>query len=166
MQHWFAVQSKPRQERVAQEHLQRQGFTTYLPMLSVRRQRRGQWQAVVEPLFPRYLFIQLDINQQSLAPVRSTRGVAQLVRFGHLLHAVPDSVIVYLKQQESSITDTREDDALPFKAGDEVRLLDGPFAGLTGIYTATEADQRALLLVELLGRENELVVDLNSLAEV
>ena len=164
--HWFAVQSKPRQEQVAQEHLQRQDFETYLPMLSVRRQRRGQWQTVVEPLFPRYLFIQIDINQQSLAPVRSTRGVAQLVRFGHLLHAVPDSVIAYLKQQESAATATREDDALPFKAGDQVRLLEGPFAGLTGVYTATTANERALLLVELLGRENELVVDLNSLAEI
>lgn len=89
MHQWYTVQSKPRQEAVAAEHLLRQGYETYLPQIRLKKHRRKQWVDVTEPLFLRYLFIKVDADQQSLAPVRSTVGVAGLVRFGHLLRPVP-----------------------------------------------------------------------------
>ena len=71
----------------------RQGFHVYLPRIQVRRHRRGQWIDAVESLFPRYLFIRIDPHRSNIAPVRSTRGVVGLVRFGGQPAVVPDEVI-------------------------------------------------------------------------
>jgi hypothetical protein len=86
---WFAVQSKPRQECTAKVQLERQGYTAYLPMMTVRKRKRAAWTTSIEALFPRYLFVHADVNQQSLAPVRSTVGVSGLVRFGTILRLCP-----------------------------------------------------------------------------
>jgi transcriptional antiterminator RfaH len=161
---WYAVHSKPRQEAVAEQHLQNQGFTTYLPRIRVRRQRRGRWVKVDEPLFPRYLFIQCDPNQDNTAPVRSTRGAVGLVRIGSELRPVPDEVIEFLKQAEDEDEQVREDDSWPHEPGDRVKVLDGAFAGLEGVYREPVAENRAILLLELLGRETPVAVDMDSIS--
>jgi transcriptional antiterminator RfaH len=164
MTNWYAVQTKPRQELTAEQNLQRQGFATYLPRIRLRKRKRNNWVDAVEPLFPRYLFIQVDPDQDSLAPVRSTLGVACLVRFGHLLRPVPDAVIYYLRQLEDPETQQRQADAWPHQPGDTLEVLEGPFASLTGIYQMPLGEDRALLLIELLGRSNSVAVDKDALA--
>ena len=70
MRCWYAVQTKPRKEAIAELHLRRQHFETYLPKVLLRKRRRAKWTKVVEPLFPRYLFIRVDPEESSLAAVR------------------------------------------------------------------------------------------------
>ncbi|MBS0465459.1 MAG: transcription/translation regulatory transformer protein RfaH, partial [Proteobacteria bacterium] len=72
---WYCVHSKPRAETLAAEHLLRQGYECFLPRIlrRVALPRAGRSRCVVEPLFPRYLFVQADPNVQSLAAIRSTR---------------------------------------------------------------------------------------------
>jgi transcriptional antiterminator RfaH len=164
MKEWYAVQSRPRQEALAELNLDRQGYQTYLPKILLRKRRRDKWTRVVEPLFPRYLFIQVDSKQQSLAPVRSTLGVAGLVRFGQLLRPVPNSVIDYIRQAENPETHQQHADAWPHQPGDTVQVLDGPFAGLSGIFQAPTGEERAMLLIELLGRQNTIDVAMDAIA--
>lgn len=164
MKEWYAVQTRPRQEATAELNLQRQGYHCYLPKILLRKRRRDKWTRVVEPLFPRYLFIQVDPNEMSLAPVRSTLGVAGLVRFGQLLRPVPDSVIEYIRQAENPETHQQHADAWPHQPGDAVQILEGPFAGLSGIFQAATGEQRAMLLIELLGRQNTVDVAMDAIA--
>ncbi|MEH6518284.1 MAG: transcription/translation regulatory transformer protein RfaH [Halioglobus sp.] len=164
MINWYAVQTKPRQELIAEQNLQRQGFTTYLPRIRLRKRKRDSWVDAVEPLFPRYLFIHVDPDQNSLAPVRSTLGVATLVRFGQLLRPLPDAVIHYLKQLEDPETKQRQAEVWPHQPGDTLEVLEGPFANLTGIYQMPLGEDRALLLIELLGRSNSVAVAKEALA--
>ena len=164
MKHWYAVHSKPRQEVTAELNLQRQGYTTYLPRIRVRKLRRGNWVKAVEPLFPRYLFMQLDPVVDNIAPVRSTRGAVGMVRTGNDLRPVPDDVIAYLNAAEDNAGHLRLVDDWPHRAGDRVEILQGPFAGLTGVYQMQLAESRALLLIELLGRDNEVRVDIHAIA--
>jgi transcriptional antiterminator RfaH len=163
MTNWYAVQTKPRQELTAEQNLQRQGYITYLPRICLRKRKRDKWVDAVEPLFPRYLFIQVDPAQNSLAPVRSTLGVAKLVRFGQLLRPVPDAVIDYIKQLEDPETQQRQGEAWPHQPGDTLEVLEGPFANLTGIYQMPLGEDRALLLIELLGRSNTIAIPKDAL---
>ncbi|MEM9151626.1 MAG: transcription/translation regulatory transformer protein RfaH [Cyanobacteria bacterium P01_F01_bin.3] len=165
MLNWYAVQTKPRREDVAEQNLKRQGYDTYLPELRLRRFRRGKWENAVEPLFPRYLFIRADSAQQSLSPVGSTPGVATLVRFGHLLRPVPDSIIDNLRQLEDPDTHQHNADAWSHQRGAEVRVLAGSFSGLTGIFHAAIGEERALLLIELLGRQNKVTIPMDAIGE-
>ena len=165
MLNWYAVHTKTRQEVTAEKNLQRQGFETYAPKIRLRRRKRDKWAKVVEPLFPRYLFIRVDPDQHSLAPVRSTLGVSGLVQFGHRLQPVPEAVIAYLKQSEDPRTGQYHADQWPHRPGNAVDILGGPFAGLTGIFQAVAGDDRAMVLIELLGRYNRIDVPMDALAE-
>jgi transcriptional antiterminator RfaH len=155
---WFAVYTKPRQEHIALEHLERQAFRCFLPMAVNPYQRRSERKRRIEPLFPRYLFLNAVPDQQSLGPVRSTRGVATLVRFGQKLASLPEPVI-------EAINDRCDGDGLvqldpvPVEPGDKVRVFDGPLAGLEGIFKERKGEKRALLLAKLLGTESTLEVD-------
>ena len=93
MKLWYAIHTKPRQEEHAAEHLRRQEFEIYLPKIKQARRFRQRWRDTIEPLFPRYLFIRLDLGSDNVAPIRSTRGVSKLVSFNGLPATVPEPLI-------------------------------------------------------------------------
>ncbi len=161
MKHWLAVCCKPRQELVAQENLIRQDFNAYLPRIQVQRRRRGQWVNVAEALFPRYLFIQVDPDRDSVAPVRSTRGVTGLVSFGGQLAVVADEVINAILQREDQNSGLHQDSRPLFPPGEPVKLVEGPLAGMKGIFDQEDGEVRATVLLELLGKTNKVKVNRN-----
>jgi transcriptional antiterminator RfaH len=145
---WYLIHSKPRQEFRALENLQAQGFHCYLPLLRVQHLRRKRLQWFDEPLFPRYLFIQLGQAEgpQDWSPIRSTLGVSRLVRFGDEPARVEDGLIAYLRERQS-----RQSEPQPlFKTGERVQLTSGPFAGFEGVFQMSSGEQRALVLIEFL----------------
>ena len=90
---WYVVATKPRQEAVAQDHLMRQGYSTFLPTLRLRKRQRGKWQEVTEPTFPGYVFVGLEPGSDDMAPIRSTQGCRGLVRFGQQPAMVPEQIM-------------------------------------------------------------------------
>jgi len=156
---WFAVYTKPRQEQIALENLERQGFKCFLPMAINPYQRRSASKLRIEPLFPRYLFLNAIPNQQSLGPVRSTRGVATLVRFGTELARLPEEVIRAVNSRCDPESGLVKLDPVPVAPGDKVKVFDGPLAGLEGIFKERKGKKRALLLASLLGTESTVEVD-------
>ena len=78
---WYLVYCKARQEDMAARGLEEQGYGVYLPKLETRRRRAQGMVNVVQPLFPRYLFVS-PCDRQPLAPIGHTAGVSKLVRFG------------------------------------------------------------------------------------
>jgi len=157
---WFAVYTKPRQEHIALENLERQGFDCFLPMAVNPYQRRSAKKLRIEPLFPRYMFLNAIPDQQSLGPVRSTLGVATLVRFGMELARLPETVITAIHNRCDPGTGLVKLDPAPVVPGDNVKVFDGPFAGIEGIFKERKGEKRALLLMSMLGTESTVEVDL------
>lgn len=155
---WYAVFCKPRQETVAEENLQRQGFHVYLPRTRIRHRRRGHWVSAVEAFFPRYLFIRIDPFRRSTATVHSTRGVVGLVRFGREPAVVPDAVMDALLRREDATCGLQPDNRPAICAGDPVKLVDGPLTGMEGIFAQEDGEQRVTVLLELLGKTNKISV--------
>ena len=158
-EHWYAVSCKPRQEAIAEENLLRQGYRVYLPRIQSERHRHGQWTGVIEPLFPRYLFIRVDPTSRSTAPVRSTRGAIGLVRFGSQPAIVPQEVIDAILQREAPDSGLHQDDRPLFRAGETVKLENGPLAGMEGIFVEEDGEKRAIVLLELLGKANKIRIN-------
>ncbi len=157
---WFAVVTKPRQEQIALENLQRQDFECFLPMAENPYQRRSKkHRQIIEPLFPRYLFLNAIAGQQNLAPVRCTRGVTSMVRFGTELAVVPESIINAIKNRMDPATGLIRIKPVEVKAGDKVRVFDGPLAGISGIVQERSSENRALILMDLMGRPTAVEVD-------
>jgi transcriptional antiterminator RfaH len=149
---WYLVYTKPRQEETAMTNLARQGYGVYLPRMKQMRRRQGRRMAVVEPLFPRYLFICLDTQTDNWGPIRSTLGVASLVRFGHEPAKVPDDLVAFLQKQEGE-GGLHQWAEPTFAAGDQVWVADGPFQGYKGILLARTSRERVLVLLDILGKQ-------------
>ncbi len=164
MAEWYVLQTKAQQEDIARQNLSRQSFETFLPMVNVRRHRRGHWSVASESLFPGYLFIRLDIEQQNTAPIRSTRGVVGLVKFGSRLQPIPSHFLQSLMDAQSSSKGDAIDTATIFSPGDAVELIDGPMGGLKGIFKARNSQERVIVLFNILGAEAEVNVSPNRLA--
>ena len=98
---WYVVHTKPRQETRALENLENQGFKCFLPMMQVQKLRNQRVQTVTEPMFSRYLFIQLNDETQNWGPIRSTLGVSKLVSFGHQPAKVPSEFVEFLQEAPS-----------------------------------------------------------------
>lgn len=94
---WYLVNSKPRQELRAEEHLKNQSINCVLPLIEIEKIIRGKRQSISEPLFPGYLFVELQTDGQDWSKIRSTRGVRDFVRFGGVPGRVPESVLEHLK---------------------------------------------------------------------
>ncbi len=164
MSDWYVLQTKARQEVLAKQNLSNQAFHTFLPFLKVQKYQRGRWQSVYEPLFPGYLFIELDLERQNTAPIRSTRGVMRLVRLGATLQPFPESLLNALMQAQKAPGEAI-DSANMFKSGDEVRLISGPMAGLKAIFKARNSQERVILLLNILGAETQVSMPRNYIAK-
>ena len=160
---WYAVFCKPRGEETAEANLMRQGYATYLPRLRSEKRRAGKWVACVEPLFPRYLFLRPRDASHSLAPVRSTLGVTGLVRFGMQPAVVADALIEELRACEAAAGAGNASEPLRckelFAPGAAVKFMTGPFAGLEGIFGKASGAERVIVLLELLGRTQNVTVE-------
>jgi len=157
-ENWYVVRTKSRQEVSARDNLERQAFTIYLPMVRSARRRAGRWSSSIEPLFPGYLFVCIDVTAQSTAPIASTRGAIGLVRFGGEICPVPREVIDGIMALQTD-RETPIDPAQVFNPGDAVMIVEGPFAGINAIFEARTGKERVLVLLDLLGRSNRIPVD-------
>lgn len=162
---WFVVHTKPRKENVALDNLQRQGFAAYCPQTIQPKRRRQCWRQVAEPLFPRYLFVQLNVGVDNFSPIRSTVGVVGLVRFGNHAAVMPESAIEAIQHQEQEMKNTDAEHP-HWQKGDVVEILEGPFMGLKGIFQKKESIERVSLLLDILGQQNRFSINYNCLAPV
>ena len=162
---WYVVATKPRQEVVAQEHLQRQGYATLLPTLRLRKRQRGKWREVTEPTFPGYVFVGLELGSDDMAPIRSTQGCRDLVRFGQQPAVVHEDIIKALKSGHSAQGASADEVKEPFSPGDLVTIEDGPFQGLSAIYCMNKGADRVQVLITLLGRAQHLNVCIDSVSK-
>jgi len=163
--HWYLIHCKPRQEQIALLNLQQQGFKCYLPMLPCEKLRRGKLTRVDEPLFARYLFIQLELglNAKSWTPIRSTTGVSRLVRFGLEYAKVEAGLIECLQQNEAAIN------AQPqrlFSPGERLQITSGAFAGIEAVYQMTDSDQRVMVLINLLSKSVKMYLEPSELRKL
>lgn len=156
--HWYAVYTRPHQEGCAETNLRRQGFATYLPRYLRRRRHARRTDMVSRPLFPRYIFVNLDSARDRWRVIHSTFGVSHIVLAGDKPAPVPAAMIKDIR--------AREDDegfvtlGLPagVAPGSPVRVIDGIFTDARGVLEHITSKRRVAILMTLLGREVRFIV--------
>ena len=161
---WYVIHTKPSQEFRAQENLSNQGYLTYLPICQVERVKQGKLVLEKQALFKRYLFIELDEVETNWMPIRSTRGVHQLLVWpiSKKPILVKDELIEALKNQDMQ---TQHQEL--FTPGQSLNIVQGAFKGIQGLFNKLQAtgdgELRAHLLIEFLGKQQELSVPISQL---
>jgi len=149
MKNWYLIQTKPKQEKMASQNLINQNFEIYYPKTQIKNK--------VVALFPRYIFIQLNDQNQNWSPIRSTKGVANFVRFGIKFAKVPNYIIDTIKQQESKTID-KLIDLSKFHKGDAIQIQDGALKGQQAIFSHYDGQMRAIVLLKILHQEQQVTL--------
>lgn len=158
-QRWYVVQTQTHAENKAAANLLRQEFDVYVPRYLKRRRHARRTETVAAPLFPRYLFVGVDMATQRWRSIQSTIGVSHLVRNGEEPAAVAASVVEALKRREDDKGFITLDQRKKFAIGDRIRVVDGAFADCLGLFEGIRDDERVTLLLDLLGRKVRVMID-------
>lgn len=157
MQHWYALHTKPHKERQVETFLATRGMQVFFPSLPVPH-RRGR--PAVCAFFPRYLFVNADIDQVGLWSLHYTPGTIGVVMFGGVPARVDDRVIAALQQKlarvdlAGSSSQAIVDDAGEIiEPGDRVAVKTGPLAEFQAVFDRRlSAAGRVRVLIYLLQR--------------
>lgn len=152
MRRWYVVYTKPGKERVAEGNLARQGFEPYLPRIQAKRRHARRVTDVAAPLFPRYLFVALDLDNHAWRSVNGTYGVVRLVAFGERPAPLPESVVPELQARESEDGVIRETAIRSFRKGERVEIADGALGASDAVFEARDGNGRVMVLLNMLGR--------------
>ena len=99
---WFVAQSHVHAESKAAMHLGRQDFEVYLPRYRKQRRHARRIDVVAAPLFPRYLFVSIDLGAQRWHSIQSTIGITRLVGNGDEPGMVSPEIIEGLRDREDA----------------------------------------------------------------
>lgn len=156
--HWYVVHTQPNREARADVNLRRQGFETYFPRYARSRRHARKTEIVARPLFPRYLFVALDLGRDRWHSIRSTFGVSDIVLASEEPVPVPDGIIEEIQAREGANGFVTLGLPAGIGPGSTVRLIDGLFADSRGILERIASDRRVSILLNLLGREVRVFV--------
>ena len=152
MSYWACAQTEPQRESAAQHFLELAGYQVYLPRLRVVHAHRGRKTECRPVLFPSYLFV---LIQSGWWAARWCPGVACLLTSGDEPMHVSDAIVDEIRSRErNGLVELPRRDGL--KAGDQVRILAGPFEGYLGLHAGMRPHERVLVLLALLGGEQRV----------
>ncbi|MBR0938022.1 transcription termination/antitermination protein NusG [Bradyrhizobium jicamae] len=155
---WYVVQTRVNAEAKASANLCRQGFSVYLPRYLKRRSHARKVETVARPLFPRYLFVAIDLAAQRWRVIQSTVGVSQLVCWKDRPASVADGVIEALRAREDEDGFIKLARSSLFVPGDKVRIVAGAFIDSLALVEGVSDQQRVAVLLDLLGRKVRVLV--------
>ena len=142
---WNLIYTKPRQELIAKRNLENQGIEVFLPMIADNQDLQNE-KFKINPLFPRYLFINNSSKNIPFISINSTRGVNHIVRFGNKIATIPIDLINGIKSclnnnniffQKTTLRD--------YEPGEKLQIKKGLFKGLEAIFLAKKGIYESVL---------------------
>ena len=147
---WYVATTLPRKEGLAAANLRNQNHPSFLPLELVTRRHARKFRTELAPVFPRYIFVILDIGRHRWRSVNGTLGVQRLIMDGDRpLAVVPGVVETLISSSDLRGVLVYQSDELA--VGDRVQLLAGPYAGSLGRLRRLDSNGRVQLLLDLLG---------------
>jgi transcription antitermination factor NusG len=159
METWYALNTKPRSEKLVCDVLLARGITPYLPLWPSIPARASR--VAPRPFFPCYLFALADLEVVGLSALQFAPGVRRLVFCGgepaRLQQAEIDELHRRLSAMERSVTDAR---GQALARGDRVVITQGPFAGWEAIFDKRlRSEERVQLLIDFLQNRTRVELD-------
>jgi len=146
---WYVVATKPNGERLAEANLRQQGFVPYLPQMMTTRRHARRVEQVKRPLFPGYLFVQLDADTARWRSINGTFGVRHILTNNGQPQALNEGFVEALLGREvDGLIDMR---GPGFGVGDVVQVLSGSFAERIGRILSADHAGRVRLMLNLMG---------------
>ncbi len=148
---WYAVHTRSRHEKQVDSLLSDKGVETFLPLVNTLSRRRDRKKYVDIPLFPGYIFVYMDEDEEHISNIRYTRGVARILGTDiNRPTPIPDKQILDIK---TIIESKVKLDPFPYlKKGTRVRVKSGPLKGVEGILVERKGSYKIVIRIDLLQR--------------
>jgi transcriptional antiterminator NusG len=157
IQSWYVLHTKSRFENVVNDGLFKKTIDVFLPKITVPSRRKDRKKMIRMPLFPGYVFVRSNLRPDHHLEIVKTVGAVKLVGNSQGPVPVPDETIESLKimvASEKQITT-----GSLFHPGDRVMVVNGPFAGVIGIFDRYRGIDRVVVHIEALGQFAAVEVD-------
>lgn len=154
------MQTKPHHEArtVAHLRLRTAEVESFFPKIEVVRKRAGHRIKFLEPLFPSYVFLRMQMTAANWNVVRWTPGAKRILGDGERPIEVQDELIEAIWERVEPLGFIRI--GVNLERGTRVRIKTGPFVGLEGIFERTTSREgRVRVLLEILGTVRPLEID-------
>lgn len=156
MNQWHLLQFKPNSHRLAERNLQRQGFETFLPMQVTTQRKSSRFVSSLKPLLPGYMFVSIKLETAPWRKINSTLGVSRLLTFNGNPTPIPLQFVSSLMQRCDTVGKLLPPKTL--NSGDNIKILNGPFANFVATIEAIDAWQRVWILIDFMGQKTKIHV--------
>jgi transcriptional antiterminator NusG len=159
------------ESRIASMNMEERIFEVVIPLEDVIELKGGKKQVVSKKVFPGYLMVRMDLDDDSWYVVRNTPGVTGFVGLGTrptpLSRKEVESILQVKPEGEGGKAPTKTRPRLEYEMGESVRVKEGPFADFTGTIAEINEDQLKLkVLVNIFGRETPVELDFAQVAKL
>lgn len=153
LERWYALFAKPRAEQRVAQALAARGVDAWVPELAYHGKSGN---LLFRPFFPRYLFARFDWERSGVVNIQWTPGLSRVVTFDGRPAWLDDGRMAHL-QRTLDVLDG--DEFLALKAGERVRITQGPFQDVEAIFhRRLNGRQRIAVLLDILGRTTQVVL--------
>jgi transcriptional antiterminator NusG len=163
---WYIVNTYAGSEDSAKlnllDRIKRAGFEGFFRSVVVPKitsekvLKSGKKKIVEKTSFPGYLFVQMDLNEETMATVTGTPRVTGYVGNFRNPRPMSDKEVLRLLggDKESAPEEEKVVSTVTFDKGESVKVIDGPFTNFDGVVEEVRADKQKLkVLVSIFGRE-------------
>lgn len=147
---WYVLHTKSRFENVVHDGLNSKSMDVFLPKITVRSKRKDRKKMIRVPLFPGYVFVKSDLSAGHHLDIVKTVGAVKLVGNNLGPISVPKDTIASLKIMVAS--EQPVETGYDFSKGDRVVVIQGSFAGVTGVFDRYGGKGRIVVHIEALGQ--------------
>ena len=161
---WYLLQTKSNGHATACDHLERQGFDVFLPLIIRTTQKNNKFLDTTAPLFPGYLFIGTSTDPVPWKSINGTKGISSAVTLDGVYRPIHTKIIEGLKSRcnEHGVIQMLND----IVPGNRVKIERGPFAEFICTVDKIQDDRRAWVLIDLLQQKTRSEVLLNDLSRI
>jgi transcriptional antiterminator NusG len=156
---WYALYTRSHCEQLVCDQLTRKGFRLFLPRINVWSRRNGHQRRIWVPMLPGYLFLHHVMDKASCIEVYKTRGLVRILgeRWDRLAVVSVEEIITLQRIVRAPLPIRH----YPYlRAGQRVRLVDGPLAGVEGIFMHSKPQKGLVVLsIELVQRSVAVEVE-------
>lgn len=156
---WHAVWTRSHCEHLVAQQLVAKGYDPFLPEMAAWSRRGGRTRLIQVPMFPGYLFVPAALDKHQYVDILKARGVVRILGDAwDRLAAIPGPEITAIQRVVSASLPVLPHEHLT--RGDRVTVVDGPLAGVEGLFVrGRSAKGRLVLSIQLLGRSVAVDVD-------
>jgi transcription termination/antitermination protein NusG len=156
------------ESRIASLDMEDYIFQVEVPTEEVTEVKNGKRQQVQRKVFPGYILVRMDLNDESWGAVRNTPGVTGFV--GATSRPSPlslDEVVKILAPATQKKETRPQVKVVDFEVGESVTVMDGPFATLPATISEISPDaQKVKVLVSIFGRETPVELSFNQVSKI